>query len=449
MFLWHLIFIAVLVALNAFFVGVEFAAVSSRRSRIEVLAEGGDAAAVLVKAWLENPAARDRLIAAAQLGITIVSLALGAVGENAFEAALAPFFHGVSLPPEVRWLGPAIKVLPLVLSLLVVTSIHVVLGEQVPKVAALHDPERVALLAARPMRAFSTTFRWLIGGLDAATRVILAGFGIRMVGEHQMLYTVEELKKIVADSEAGGVIEQPEREMLHAVFEFGELLVRHIMTPRAAIVGIEADTPLHEVADTVSQSLYTKFPVYEDNLDQIIGVLHVKDMLRVINDPERRGSVARDLTREALFVPETIRVGDLLRQFRDRRQHVAFALDEYGGTAGLVTLEDLLEEIVGEVSDPFDRPKESIQALPDGTSLIDGRTPIDDVNKSFGLELEDPSSDTIAGLVLSRLGRIAQRGDHVEVDDPSGASVSLRVESTEGLRIARVALRRVERRAAE
>ena len=348
MLVWSFLLILLLVMLNAFFVSVEFAAVASRRTRIEVLAESGVHSAAIVKTWLENPAARDRLIAASQLGITLVSLALGAVGENTFEALLAPLFENLALPAYLQRLVPLMAALPLFLSLVIVTSLHVVFGEQVPKVATLHDPERFALLAARPMRIFSVVFKWFVDILDWATRQVLSLIGLRMVGEHLTVYTVEEIKQILSESEEGGVIRTPEREMLDAIFDLGSLVVRQVMIPRTEILAVEADTPLQEIIQLTSQSTYTKFPVYEDSPDQILGIVHVKDLIRALQSPDCESCTARTLAREPIFVPETISVNSLLQQFRDNRQHIAIVLDEFGGTAGLVTLEDLLEEIVGE-----------------------------------------------------------------------------------------------------
>jgi putative hemolysin len=434
-FLWSILLILVLVALNGFFVSVEFAAVASRRTRIEIMAEGGNPAAQIVKAWLENPAARDRLIAASQLGITIVSLALGAIGENTFEVLLEPYFQNVTLPTSLAVLNPIIAALPLILSLVIVTSLHVVLGEQVPKVATLHNPERVAIFSARPMHFFSQVFKWFISILDWATRHILSLIGLQMVGEHLTLHTIEEIRQILDESEVGGVIETPEREMLDAIFDLGDLLVRQVMIPRTSMLAVEADAPLDEIIALATQSTYTKFPVYEDNLDQILGIIHIKEMLRAMQTGDCKECTARSLVREAVFVPETISVSVLLQKFREHRQHIAIVMDEYGGTAGLVTLEDLMEEIVGEVSDPFDKITPEIEQLPDGTSVIDGLALIEDVNHELDLNLIDPNYDTIAGYVLGRLGRIPRPNDIVE-----GDGVQLRVEAMDGMRVARVQL---------
>ncbi|MEW6717583.1 MAG: hemolysin family protein [Chloroflexota bacterium] len=436
MFFWNLLLIFILVALNGFFVAIEFGVVASRRTRIEVLSAEGDNAAHIVKAWLETPRARDRLIAAAQLGITIVSLALGAVGENTFETLLDPYFHSLNLPPILDILSPVLTVLPLAISLVIVTSLHVVFGEQVPKVAALRNPEHTALLGAYPMSLFSMVFKWFVDVLDWATKKILKVFGLQLVGEHTLLYTVDELKQIVVESEAGGVIETPEREMLHAIFDLGDMLVQQVMIPRTEIVALEARTPLKDSIQTAARSIFTKFPVYEDDLDHIIGVVHIKDLLRAIEDPQGKTHVVRDLIREALFIPETVHIKSLLNLFRLRRQHIAIVVDEFGGTRGLVTLEDVLEEIVGEVSDPFDAIQPEIQILSDGSALIDGLALIEDVNETLGLNLQDQNYNTIAGFYLGKLGRIPKIGDTVESD-----GLVLKVKEMDGLRIARISLR--------
>ncbi len=433
MLLGNFTLILALVALNGFFVSVEFAAVAARRARIERLADDGDAAARIVQGWLERPAARDRLIAAAQLGITIVSLALGAVGENTFEALLAPYFHPEALPARWQGLAAVVEALPLVIALVIVTSLHVVLGEQVPKVAALHDPERIAVLGARPMQGFARVFKWFIDLLDWATRHVLRLVGLQMVGEHTVLYSIEEIKRILDESEESGVIQSPEHEMLHAIFDLEALQVGQVMVPRTEITAIAADAPLSDLVDVATETNFTKFPVYDDTLDHVTGIVHVKDLVRLLSQPAPLDRPVGDLAREALYVPETVTVNALLHKFRTHRQHIAIVMDEYGGTAGLVTLEDLLEEIVGEVSDPFDASTPEIQPLSDGTWSVDGLALIDEVNAALGLDLRDEHYDTIAGYVLGRLDRIPAVGDVVE-----GDGARLRVEAMDGLRVARL-----------
>jgi CBS domain containing-hemolysin-like protein len=234
------------------------------------------------------------------------------------------------------------------------------------------------------------------------------------------------------------VLEPPEREMLESVFDFGELLVRQVMVPRTSIVAIEADMLLDEIIAIVIQHSFTKLPVYEDDLDQIIGILHVKDVLRVMEQPDCQKTTAREMARETLYIPETLPVNELLHQFRYNRQHIAIVLDEFGGTAGLVTLEDLLEEIVGEVSDQFDESSPEIQTQTDGSVLIDGLTLMEAVNQQLELNLTDPHYDTIAGYFLGKLGHIPKIGDEVE-----SGGVRLKVEAMDGLRISQLSLVRL------
>lgn len=439
----NILLILVLIALNAFFVGVEFAAVTSRRARLDIQNDEHSRAAEIVRAWLDQPAARDRLIAGTQLGITMVSLALGAVGENTFQVWLEPYFHRILLPSSLAFLNTVLPALPLILSLLIVTSFHVVLGEQVPKVAVLRAPERFAVFSAPIMDIFGKLFKSFIVLLDWATRAVLHLIGLPANTSHTSVFSLEEIKQMVSGPEVEGVIEKPEREMLSAIIDFGELVVRQVYLPRTEIIAVEANASIQEIIQAASGHSISKLPVYEENLDQILGVVHLRDVLSVVqellsgNSDGHKQTTARDLVRDTLFVPETISVNDLLHQFRARSTHLAIVLDEYGGTAGLVTLEDLLEEIVGDVRGPFDTELPSIQTLPDGTALLDGLTLIEDINHHFGLDLSDPNYDTIAGYMLGKLGRIPQEGDVVE--DPENG-ISLKVESMDRLRIAQIAM---------
>lgn len=441
MTLINILLIFVLVGLNAFFVSVEFAAVSARRSRLELIADPKSRSARIVRHWLENPSARDRLIAANQLGITVVSLALGAVGENTFARILEPLFENQHLPGWLAVFDFLLAALPIILSLTVVTSIHVVLGEQVPKVAVLRAPERFALFAAPVMQVFEIVFKWFVDLLDWASRIILNLFGVSTgAGAHPAI-SLEELKQMVSGPEVEGVIEAQEREMLSAVIDFGELVVRQVSVPRTEIIAVEADEPLDEAIRLVVEHGVSKLPVYEDSLDQVIGIIHLRELLKAQHDGEVEGRQARSLARDVLYVPETISVNDLLHQFRARRTHIAIVLDEYGGTAGLVTLEDLLDEIVGEISGPFEAGMPSIQTRADGSALIDGMTLIEDVNQFFHLELVNPDYDTIAGYVLGLLGRVAKPGDEVEDRENN---IRLKVEKMDRLRIEQVLLQRVK-----
>jgi len=437
----NILLILILIALNGFFVSIEFAAVASRKSKIELLAKEDNKAAEIVKSWIESTSTRDHLIAASQLGITIVSLALGAVGENTFAVILEPLFSDFNFPESMHSLNSLISALPLILSLVIVTSVHVVFGEQVPKVATLHNPERFALFGAYPMKWFAMIFKWFVDILDWSTRHVLKILGLEPGEGHVLVYSVDEIKHIVDESEEVGVLEEPEKEMLHAIFDIGDMLARQVMMPRTEILAVKADTSLEECIRLATDSPFTKFPVYENDLDHIIGIIYIKDILRALQDPEKHNTTARFLVREGLFVPETITVKALLEQFRVSHQHIAIVLDEYGGTSGLVTLEDVMREIVGEVSDFLDFSQPEIQTMPDGSVSLNGIALIDEVNEELGLNLEEPNYDTIAGYVLGKLERIPHLGDVVEEN-----GVRLRVDEMDGMRIAKLTLSRVEQK---
>jgi len=440
MTLANIFLIILLISLNGFFVSVEFAAVASRRSRLDVMPESSGPAGRLVRAWLEDSAARNRLIAASQLGITVVSLALGAVGENSFEEFLTPYFESLTLPPWFQFFEQFIPALPLTLSLIIITGLHVVLGEQVPKVAVLRSPESFALRAAPVMNLFSTIFKGFVSLLDWSTRQVLSLLNLPADSHGQPITSLEELKLMVSGPDVQGVIEEPEQEMLSAVINFGELVVRQVCIPRMDIVAVEAKSTVAEALDVALDAGMTKLPVYEENLDQVTGIIHLRDMVHSLRQGQAGQQIVRQLVRETLYVPETISVNHLLHQFRARKMHIAIVLDEFGGTGGLVTLEDLLEKIIGEVQDPFDREPPEIQRLADGTALIEGTTILEVINEQFNLNLSDPYYDTIAGFILGKLGRIPSVGD--EFEDPQN-SISLRVEEMDHLRISRVVLQKV------
>jgi putative hemolysin len=425
--LLKLVAVAFLVFANAFFVAAEFALVSVRRTRIHELVANGSSSARWVEKVIQDP---DRFIAATQLGITLASLGLGWIGEPALSNLLMPIIKlfPTSIETEVA------HSLSAGLSFAVITFLHVVIGELAPKSIALQNPERTSLAVAQPTAWAEVIFRPAIWLLNGAGNGLLRLLKIQPAAGHELVHSVEELKMLVTASAGSGIVEDDAEEMLHAVFDFSETLVRLVMIPRTEMVAVPHNTSLEELTQIIIEHQHTKLPVYGRRLDNILGVVHLKDLLSALHGENEGGTTARDIMREAIFIPETARVDALLRQFRARKQHIAIVLDEYGGTAGLVTLEDLLEEILGEVGDSLDHEPE-VQPLPNGSSLIDGLMPIDDLNEHFNLNLSDPSYDTVAGFILGQLGRLAQLGDTVVVD-----GVRLRVEAMDGFRIARVSL---------
>jgi len=426
--LFGLLSILILVALNGFFVASEFSLVSVRRTRVEELIAQGNQAAVVVGRAVADP---DRFIAATQLGITLASLGLGWIGEPALAGLLVPLLRFL---PEA-WIGAAAHSIAGAIAFAFITFMHVVVGELAPKSIALQHPEHTALVVARPTELTLHLFRPAIWLLNGTGNALLRLFGIQPASGHEKVHSVAELRMLVEASHEGGVLAADEREMLDAIFDFGNLAARRVMVPRTEMICLPATASLDQVAQLAAEHALTKFPVYEGDLDHIIGIVHTKDLVRVIHTQTQKATTVRGIMRPALFLPESVRVDDLLVEFRRRRQHIAILLDEYGGTAGLVTLEDLLEEIVGDVQDAFDREEPDIQRLPDGSVLISGLMQIEEVNAKFGLNLSDPHYDTIAGYVLGRLRRLAKVGDEIKA-----GSVRVRVESLDGRRIARLSL---------
>ncbi len=416
------------VLLNAFFVAAEFGLVSVRRTRVEELATQGHPTALIVRRALDDP---DRFIAATQLGITIASLALGWIGEPALAHLFVPLLR--SLPAS--WVGATAHSIAAAIAFICITFLHVVAGELAPKSIALQNPERTAFLVARPMHVVFQIFRPAIWALNGAGNGLLRLLGIRPASGHERVHSVQELKMLIEASQEEGVLEAEEEQMLRAVFDLRSSRAAEVMVPRTEMVCVPADATVEELADLAERTALTKFPVFEDDLDHIVGVVYLKDLLRPIRAC-RSDLTARALMREALFLPETVSVADLLAHFRRARQHIAILVDEYGGTAGLVTLEDLLEEIVGDIGDLFEPPIPQVQRLPDGSVLLDGLMTIDEANEALHLRLSDPFYTTVGGLVMGRLDRVPTVGDEVVLEDGR----RLRVEEMDGLRVARVRL---------
>ncbi|MBL7163058.1 MAG: HlyC/CorC family transporter [Anaerolineales bacterium] len=433
--LLKLLAVMVLVLANGFFVAAEFALVSVRGTRIAELVAQGNQPAKWAQKALENP---DQVIAATQLGITLASLGLGWVGEPALSHLLEPLI--LLFPANIQ--SEVSHSIAAGLSFAIITFLHVVVGELAPKSIALQNPEGTSLRVARPTLWMEWIFKPFIWALNGTGNFLLKIAGVQPASGHELVHSVEELKMIVTASAEGGVVEDEEREMLYAVFDFGELLVRQVMIPRTEILGFEIDMNLDESIKIAIHSTFTKFPVYDDDLDNIFGVVHIKDLLRAEHDPQRQNCLARDLIREAFFVPETVPVWRVLKEFRDRRQHIAIVMDEFGGTAGLVTLEDLMEEIVGEVSDPFDIVQPEIQKHADGSVMLDGLALIEEVNDALGINLDEPNYDTIAGFVLGRLGRIPEIGDAIEVE-----GLRFQIKSMDGMRIEQLSLSPIDKKA--
>ena len=423
--------IIALVLLNGLFVAAEFAIIGVRRTQIEPLAEEGNATAGQVVKVLSNTRRQDQYIATAQVGITIASLGLGMYGEPQVAHFIEPYLATV-LGMDVN--SGLVTTLGYVLGLSVLTYLHVVIGEMIPKSLALTSPIKMALSVSTPMRLSQALMALPVAVLNAIGNLLLRVLRVPPVGAHAHLHSPEELELIVDESAASGLLDSGEREFVHNIFDFGDRHAHELMTPRPQIVGIPLGAALPDLLNLAMNSPHSRFPVYENDLDNIIGILFLRDLIR--QQARARGNFdIRLLLRPALVVPEHYPVIKVLAAFKRQHSHMAIVIDEFGGTAGLLTLEDVVEEVMGTIGNEFDGSPQAIQRLPDGSAIIDGLTSIEDVNSNLGLNLHDSYYTTIAGLVLGRLERMARLGDTIEVD-----GLRLRVEALDGLRIARLVL---------
>jgi putative hemolysin len=392
----ELLAVVLLILLNAFFVAGEYSLVTVRRTRMKELADEGSRTARSVLSITSDP---PHFIAAMQLGVTLTSLGIGALGER----VLSDLFD--------EWLATILAVL---LAFLVITFLHVVVGELVPKGVALSYSERVALGVSAPVRLFFFVFKPLIWVLQRSSEAAQRAIGIDPKAMEGEAHSEAELKMLLEVSTEHGEIELDEREMLYKVFDFAEKEVADVMVPRPDVAGLSVDLDLEEAMAAMLESPYTRYPVYRESLDEIVGIVHVRDLVASLHNGSRgAASSLAELARPPYVVPENKDLGALLAEFRKANQHMAVVVDEYGATAGIVTLEDLLEEIVGDIEDEFDLPDESVERLDERRIRIAGSFTIDDFNEEFGTALDDEDFHTVGGYVFGHLGRAAEAGDEV------------------------------------
>jgi putative hemolysin len=391
----EIVAVLLLVAGNAFFVAAEYALVTARRTRLMELAHDGNRRAKIALRIMDDPV---RFIGTVQLGITAFSIALGAIGEPLIEH----FLDGV-LATTVAF----------IIAFALVTYLHVTLGELVPKAVALTRNETTALWVALPIEAVYVATYPLVWFLQESANAFTRMFGIQPAPAGVVAHTEEDIRHIVAAAEDTGVIEEAEEAMVYKIFDFADKEVHEVMVPRPEVVAISIDLPPVECLAAVIDSPYTRYPVYRGSLDDTLGILHVRDLFSALYDQGIENVDIAALVREAYVVPETKDLAAMLAEFRKANQHMAIVVDEYGSFEGIVTLEDLLEEIVGEIEDEYDLPDESVEQLGDGRIRIDGTFPIDDFNEQFGQGLPQDDYHTIAGFVFGALGRAAEAGDEV------------------------------------
>lgn len=417
--------IGVLILINSLFVAAEIALVTVRRSRLQQMIEEGDRGARRVARLIADPS---RFLAVIQIGITFIGFLAAAYAGANLAVALQPVIAGV------QPLADQAEVIALLIVTALVSLVTIVFGELVPKRLALAHAERYAMLVSRPVILLGKIMAPLVWMLTLVTNATTRLLGVREVDEDRL--TSEEIRILVERGGEQGVIEAEEEQMIGAVLELGKRRVHEVMVPRIDIAALAADAPLDELVDTIVREGHSRIPVYEETIDNVIGILYAKDLLPYLKGVDHPPPT-RTLLRTPLFVPESMTIDDLLHSLQRRKVHIAIVLDEYGGTAGLVTIEDLIEEIVGEIQDEYDVEEPMIEPLGDDQARIDGRASVDDLMEHFDVTFngsDHEEYDTVGGLVYHHIGGVPKVGDTVEVN----GTLTLTVESTDGRRVGKV-----------
>ena len=403
--IFNLVIIAILIALTAFFVTSEFAIVKIRSSRIDQLIEEGSSKAVSAKKVISN---LDEYLSACQLGITITALGLGWIGESTIEHMLSPLFHKINIPES------ATQVLSVGIAFAAITFLHVVVGELAPKTLAIQKAELITLIVSRPLILFYKIMYPFIWVLNGSARVVSSLFGLKPVSENEIAHTEEELRIILSESYKSGEINQSEFKYVNKIFEFDNRIAKEIMVPRTEMVSLSKDDSLETFLQVLREEKFTRYPIIDGDKDHIIGLVNIKEVMTdIIGNESLSSQTLENYTRPIIRVIETIPIHDLLVKMQKDRVHMAILMDEYGGTSGLVTVEDILEEIVGEIRDEFDMDEiPEIRKIKENHYIIDSKVLVTEVNDLLGIEIDDEDIDTIGGWILTE-NYEAKEGDTI------------------------------------
>ncbi len=414
---------------NGFFSGSEIAIITARRSRIEALVEEGSRAAGRVKTLQDH---MDQFLATVQIGVTVMGTLAGVLGGILASRYLEPRFSSWTVS---EWIPPALLAVAIVGAAIIYVGL--VFGELVPKALALRYTETFALLMSGPLTLMARASRWVVRIFAGSTRLVLRLFGVREAGPRSFV-SEEEIKHLAKRGRQQGVLNQTEMEIIHGVFDLTDTPVRRVMVPRPKIFALDADTPPAEVGRLIVESGFSRFPVYEHSIDSIVGLVYVKDALRILERGEP--VVIRKTLHPAHFVPETKKVGALLKELQRRRTHMAVVVDEHGSVSGLVTLEDILEEIVGEIHDEYDWEERPVERLRDGSLVVEGTVSAAELREDYGVPLpESTEFETVAGFMLDRLGSVPKGGEVVTVGE-----WRLTIVDVESNRVSKVKVERAE-----
>jgi len=426
--IWEVVFVGVLIIINAFFVIAEYSLIQIRKTRVQQLVEEGNRSAILVDRLLKNPTSSTRMMATIQTGVTLIATLSSALAATSTVEPLANW-----LRHHASFLAARADSIALVLVTLPVAVLTLVCGEIAPKSLAARNTERFALIAARPITLMQTLLAPVVIVLTVLSNIVVKALGGDSAKFTTSGYNEEELKIIVEASEEQGVLVAEETEMIHSILDFRETVTRRVMTPRIDMTAFDIADGMPGLIRLIKESGHSRIPVYEDDLDNILGIVHAKDILDLPGNASRDIVPIQEVMRPAYFIPETKRVGELLTEFRHKHQQLAIVRNEYGTVAGLVTLEDLIEEIVGEIQDEYDDESPLVHVLSSTTSILDGKMNLNDVNDRMALNLPEDEADTIGGFVFSLIGHQAEQGERARWND-----IDFVVEASDGRRITKV-----------
>ena len=418
--------IALMIFFNALYVAAEFATVSARKTRVEEMADSGNRLAKVLSTYVKDSKTLDHYVAACQIGITISSLVLGAYGQNTVALALAPLLSTLGNLAE-----PAALSISVTIVLICLTTLQVVLGELFPKSVALLNPERVALVTVVPMRWSLVLFRPLIWFFNGSGDLILK---LLKIEGHTHFHSPEEIELLVTESHEGGLLHEQEQQLLRNAFRLRDLIARQVMVPRTRLVAASVDSTVDDLINVACEAGYSRILLYQSSIDNIVGFVHIKDLFRLRLKGEEQPTGA---LRELIFVPETLPVLEVWLRLNSNRQYIAMVFDEYGGIAGLITFEDVIEEIFGELQDEFDDELPLLSSGQEGRIHLRGDLLVTDVNEYLNLELPKSEADTLGGLVFSKLGKPPAIGDEVTVGQ---SGTTIRVEAVEDRGVSEVSL---------
>jgi len=398
----ELLFIALFILISAFFAAAEIAIVSVRRSRIQELVDQNNSNAHLVQFLLSDP---DKFFAVVQIGMTVLPSFASALGGIFAVTRVEPLLRSI----PISWIASSSESIAVTIVVALISLFTLVFGELAPKSLGLAHAETISLNSARILVWLLKISKWLIRFITVTTNIVLKPFRDKASFIESRI-SEEEFKLMLSEGAKSGAIEKTEQELIESIFAFTDMTVREIMVPRTDVVALDVETPNEKIIQTVIEKGYTRMPVYQDNLDNVLGELYAKDLIALMEHGDL--IVMHDVLRPAYFVPETKQISELMREFQSKKLHLAIVVDEFGGTAGIVTMEDILEEIVGEIHDEYDEPSLGVDAQPDGSHLVSAMHPIPDVNEALGIDIpEDEAYDTLGGYVGKLFGRIPEVND--------------------------------------